>query len=143
LDLAMAGLALAVANRDQLPRALGQAIGALVVGGLVLWGLLVGHRLAWQWGRLLGSIAAVIYVLATIAVLAGSLEGLNTPAAKAFLGAFGLFVSACLFTIVFSLGTTPAREYFDLRCPKCGKFTSSAADFFFNWAKCKKCGKRW
>src|SRR5262249_58456430 len=80
LELALAGLALTVAQRDQLPRALGQLIGAFAVGGLVLWGLLVGHRLAWQWGRLLGSIAAVVYLLAALAVIAGNPAGLETGA---------------------------------------------------------------
>jgi hypothetical protein len=51
--------------------------------------------------------------------------------------------AACHYTIWEALGQRPARGYFKLRCPNCGHYTSSAADFFFNRAKRKDCGAVW
>ena len=114
----------------------------VVFGGLILWGLIVGHRLAWQWGRVLGLLGAILMLLAGIVALtAGPAQG--NPLARFMVAGVSLVVSGCLFTIVFSLGCRSAKKYFALRCPECGKFTSAAADFFFNRAKCKSCGEIW
>src|SRR5262249_14993645 len=103
---------------------------------------IAGHRLAWQWGRLIGMLAAVLYLLVTIVTLSTGIEG-APPAARFIVAALAMIMSAGLVTIAVSFGTRSAKLYFDLRCPRCGEFTSSAADFFFNTAKCKKCDKRW
>ena len=131
---------------EQQGNALAQWVGGLVIGGLILWGMVAGHRLAWQWGRILGIIGAVLLLLAG----GGALAGAGSPdlhrAAQVgmmLVGAVTLFYSACLFTIFFSLGTKSAKLHFRLRCPACGKFTNKAADFFFNRAKCKNCGETW
>lgn len=115
---------------------------SVVVGGLILWGLVVGHRLAWQWGRVLGVIGAVLMLLVgVVSLAAGAAPG--NPVARFIIAGVSLFVSGCLFTIFFSLGSRSAKAYFALRCPECRAFTSAAADFLFNKAKCKKCGEIW
>ncbi len=114
----------------------------VVIGGLILWGLIAGHRLAWQWGRVLGMIGAIVLLL--VGVLAVTAPQADMPPGARYLNAvLSLVVSACLFTIAFSLGALSAKKYFNLRCPSCGRFTSSAADFFFNKAKCKRCREVW
>lgn len=145
LQLVIGILALAASRLfpEQLGRVLGQLIAVAVIGGLVLWGLFAGHRLAWQWGRLLGMLGAVLYLIAALAVLAAGGAQAGPPGARIFVGLFALIVSACLFTITFSLATKPAKAYFGLRCPACRRYTSSAADFWFNQAKCKSCGAIW
>jgi predicted Zn finger-like uncharacterized protein len=126
----------------QLGRLLGQAAVRVILSALVLWGLIAGHRLAWQWGRVLGLLGALLMLLVGIVSFAGGpVQG--GMLAKLVMSGAALFISACLFTIVFSLGTQSAKKYFRLRCPECGRYTSSAADFFFNEAKCKNCGEIW
>jgi predicted Zn finger-like uncharacterized protein len=144
MELTLSLLVLAVGNLppDRLGGVLGRMAVSVVLGGLVLWGLIVGHRLAWQWGRILGLLGALLMLLAGVVTLtAGPPQ--NSSLAKLVIGGISLFVSACLFTIVFSLASRSAKIYFALRCPECGKFTSAAADFFFNKAKCKNCGEIW
>lgn len=125
------------------------------VGGLVLAGIYGGHRLAYQWGRILGLIAAVIYSLTVI----GFLVALSTPEAMNADGmpmnpaalrssmiailAVVAVLAAALWTIFFSLGRPSARRYFRLVCPNCGHKKVRAVDFFFSKAKCKQCSTIW
>jgi predicted Zn finger-like uncharacterized protein len=144
MELTLSVLVLALGNLppDRLGALFGRMAVSVVLGGLVLWGLIVGHRLAWQWGRILGLLGAILLLLGGILSLtAGPPQ--NNSLAKFIIAGISLFVSACLFTIVFSLASRSAKIYFALRCPECGNFTSAAADFFFNKAKCKKCGEIW
>jgi hypothetical protein len=116
---------------------------SLGLGILILWGMIVGHRLAWQWGRILGIIAAVLLTIGAVSAFAGA-GAANVPAgAGLLLGSILLLQAACLYTIFFALGQSSARHHFNLRCPSCGKFSSTAADFFFNQAKCKGCNTVW
>jgi hypothetical protein len=126
----------------QLGRLLGQAAVRGILSALVLWGLIAGHRLAWQWGRVLGLLGALLMLLVGIVSFAGGPVA-GGILAKLVMSGAALFISACLFTIVFALGTQSAKKYFRLRCPECGRYTNSAADFFFNQAKCKNCGEIW
>src|SRR5207237_2322718 len=102
LELILGALALAtsVFRPEQLGRVFGQLIAVIVIGGLILWGLIAGHRLAWQWGRLVGMLAAVLYLLVGIMVLSAGIEG-APPAARFLIGALALIVSAGMFTIGF------------------------------------------
>jgi hypothetical protein len=116
---------------------------SLGLGLLILWGMVVGHRLAWQWGRILGILAAVLLTIVGVITFVGT-EATQVPAWARFLtGSMVLLQAACLYTIFFSLGQSSAKHHFNLRCPSCGKFTGDAADFFFNRAKCKACGAVW
>jgi hypothetical protein len=118
----------------------------LLIGGLVLWGLIVGHRLAWQWGRILGVIAAVLLTasLALGMTLTAEKGTGNEPGWSLAVKVVLLAVMAgYLWTIYFALGRASALEHFQLRCPKCNQITRQAADFFFNRAKCKSCQHVW
>jgi hypothetical protein len=68
LELGMHLLVLVIGNLQ--PAQLGQLLGRLafsvIVGGLILWGLIAGHRLAWQWGRVLGLLGALLMLLVGI-----------------------------------------------------------------------------
>ncbi|MHC4482830.1 MAG: hypothetical protein ACYSW4_04710, partial [Planctomycetota bacterium] len=44
----------------------------LVVAVLILVGIINGHRLAWQWGRVLGLFSAVVLSLVAVAALANA-----------------------------------------------------------------------
>jgi hypothetical protein len=113
------------------------------LGALILLGLVFGHRLAWQWGRILGILAAVLLTLAAVLSFFGQ-RNIRGPAwVRTLEGGVFLFQAICLYTIFFALGTPSARLFFRLRCPLCGEFTSTAADFFFNRALCKRCPKAW
>jgi predicted Zn finger-like uncharacterized protein len=143
LELMLAVLSLAGAGlrREQRIVALVWAIIA-VISGLVLWGLIARHRLAWQWGRILAMLGAILMVIALIIVVAAPRP--EDPPAVRIIGAGIAFVfSSGLFTISISLGIASAKRYFGLRCPSCGRFTSQAADFFFNRAKCRRCDEVW
>ena len=109
---------------------------------LILWGLIVGHRLAWQWGRILGLLAALLFTFSAIVMFSQS-SASPAPLVLILTGITLVVQALCLYTIFFSLGRPSAREHFRLRCPSCGKLTSSAADFFFNRAKCKACQNVW
>jgi hypothetical protein len=110
----------------------GMAI-SLGLGLLIIWGLAAGHRLAWQWGRILSGFMVVllpIIVVMTMILLVIAPSRMNY---------FLLFQMVCVYMALFALGKPSARDHFHLRCPSCGLFTSSAADFFFNRAKCEAC----
>jgi hypothetical protein len=145
LEVALGVLLVAVsAGRDpaELGKNLGRLVGTGVIGGLILWGLVAGHRLAWQWGRILAALAAVLGAIAMILIVINVVK--EPGSAHELIVAGIVFVmTACLFAIVISLGTDAARQHFGLRCPSCKRFTSAAGDFWFNTAKCKRCNRVW
>lgn len=130
-----------------------------LVGLLIIYGLAKGHRLAYQWSRILGLISAVVYTIGVILGAIGVVALLNNPELLAAEGMppnanvtpsammLGLamlnVIVIALWTLFFSLGTASARRYFRLVCPRCGNKKVRAADFLFNKAKCKKCSAMW
>src|SRR5262249_44259120 len=120
-----------------------RGVVSLSLGSLVWWGMIVGHRLAWQWGRVLGIIAAVILTLIGIVSLTSPPPAQQPVWAAQADAAISLFSAACLYTIFFALGTASARDPSRLRCPACGRFTGTAADFLFNRARCASCPNVW
>lgn len=128
--------ALAVAlERVSLLRALLQ-IG---LGVLILVGTIAGHRLAWQWGRILAILGAVLLTLVALVFFAAIRDG----EVAAWLGALMVVQVIPLYTVFFAFGRPSARVFFRLVCPKCGVMTNKAADFFFNRARCRRCGNVW
>jgi hypothetical protein len=135
----LGGLSQGIANRATLIQ-LGVTV---VMGGLILWGLIVGHRLAWQWGRLIGILASLFYLISLVIVFAATSHVENAALVRLIaIGILGVQI-ACMLTIFFSLGQPSAKQYFNLRCPQCGRFTKQAADFLFNKAKCGQCRTAW
>ena len=110
---------------------------------LILWGMIVGHRLAWQWGRILGILAAVLLTIGAVTSFVGTAAAQVPAWVRLLAGSIVMLQAVCLYTIFFALGRPSAKQHFNLRCPSCGKFTGAAADFFFNRAKCKTCSTVW
>ncbi len=132
-------LVIAIAIQGGVPIA--QA-ASLAVGGLILWGLIVRHRLAWQLGRPLGFLMAVLFVVHLV-VAATQVDGSYEGVVQALIAAVNGIIAVSLLAIFFALGTASAKRHFGLICPKCGKATSTGADFLFTKAKCSGCGAVW
>jgi hypothetical protein len=105
---------------------------------LILAGIIIGHKLAWQWGRILGMLSAVMLSYATvIGLIARSEQQVKFPVII-----FGS-QAILLFILFFALGTEGSKKYFKLVCPKCNSTNAKAANFFFTKAKCKDCSNQW
>jgi hypothetical protein len=116
----------------------------LLSGGLsaiILIGIIKGHRLAWQWGRILGLIGAILLTIITVATLGGSIA--EKRAGMAFAAVILGSQAILLFVLFFMLGTTDSKKHFQLVCPACNLVTTKAANFFFTKAKCKACNNEW
>ena len=125
-----------------LSRGTGSPVGgvmSIAISILILIGLVKGHKLAWQWGRICGILGGVLVTLdmvpAVLLVAKGSLS-------FAFL-VIGPLQPLALYFLFFALGAEGAREHFGLLCPKCGSNKAKGGDFFFNTAVCRSCGERW
>lgn len=137
------------------------SIFSLAIGVIILLGIAKGHRLAYQWGRILVGLAAFFYTLGLVGggfalfALANNPDGLLGPGdpvvaqdidlRTAILVGIAVLAGFVLlmWIIFFSLGTKSARRYFQLVCPSCGHTKVKANDFFFNRGKCKRCGVIW
>jgi hypothetical protein len=117
---------------DDLP----STLFTLAVGWAIISGYWNGHRLAWQWGRLLTLIS--VFVLAGVIVPKVVAAGTLTPdLIQPVVASLVVIVAGLL------LGGKAARTYFRLYCPNCGSGKVKAADFEFHQAKCKQCGRIW
>lgn len=114
-------------------------ISPIVISALILVGIIKGHKLAWQWGRILGIIGAVLLTWVTILVFASE----DPLSRKVFEGTILLIEAISLYVVFFAIGTKEAKKYFRLICPQCGAGTSTAGDFLFTKAVCKKCNHKW
>jgi len=106
---------------------------------LILLGIIMGQRLAWQWGRLLGLVGGVILSLAAFGALARSSEQPKLLIVGVLLALQGV----PLFPMFFALGTQGAREHFRLICPQCGSAKPKGGNFLFTKAVCRKCKASW
>jgi hypothetical protein len=109
----------------------------LGIGGLILAGLLLRNRLAWQWGR----VAAVLGFVALGFVLWAYVSRMAPWDTLPVVLILAQLVPVA--AIFFALGTESAREHFRLRCPQCSAFTSRAANFLFTKAVCDTCNTTW
>jgi hypothetical protein len=109
---------------------------SLAIGWAILSGYWNGHRLAWQWGRLLTLFYTIAFVglIVPEVVAAGTL---TTDLIRPVVASLVLIAAGLL------LGSRAARNYFRLYCPNCGSGKVKAADFEFHQAKCKQCGQVW
>jgi hypothetical protein len=107
-----------------------------VIGGLILFGMVKGHRLAWQWGRIVGVLYVIFLGIGMMGIVA-SLPKMGDAGlvALALTGVLGL----CMLTTVIALSLPSAFAHFRLVCPQCAQRTTKAADFLFQKAKCSRC----
>jgi hypothetical protein len=131
----MAGAAFLVASRSQ--ASLSQYLVLAGLFGLLLLGIVRGHRLAWMWGRYLTFVLALL-----VLVIAGG-AALKGGAAGAYVAMLILGLAAPLFAVSFALGRRSALEWFDLVCPECGMAAARGKDFLFRQARCGKCRHVW
>jgi hypothetical protein len=106
---------------------------------LILAGIIVGHRLAWQWGRLLGLLGGIILSMAAFGAFAQAGEQPGFLIVGVLLAMQGL----PLFPMFFALGTQGARQHFRLICPQCGSSKPRAGNFLFTKAICRNCDTSW
>jgi hypothetical protein len=114
----------------------------------VLIGLVRRNRLAWQWGAEMGLLVTAAGVIASFYKVMSVLK-MPRPAQAGFdKGAWSGAVSetaiVVLMTILWivivgALNSSASKQFFRLHCPKCKRFTSKAADWAFNQAKCESC----
>jgi hypothetical protein len=111
----------------------------IAVAVLILIGILMGQRLAWQWGRLLGLFGGILLTLAAMRAFALAEEGPGYIIVGVLLALQGL----PLFPLFFALGTRGAREHFRVICPECGSTKLKGGNFLFTKAVCRKCNATW
>ena len=109
----------------------------LVVLGFI--GIIKGYRLAWQWGRLLGILGAVLFTVFAFIYI----TEIGQRSYMMFAGIVSIVQAVLLFVMYFALGTTDSREYFKVVCPECGERKVKAGDFLFSKVICRKCSKEW
>ena len=115
-----------------------RAVVPLAVSGLLLAGMVKGHRLAWQ-----GTLPAV-----RGRGRVGALAGLNSltgrRAGAAIVGAVVGFGAAIAFlAIPLALRRPSAAIHFRLICPACQTRTTKADDLFFSKTRCLRCRNLW
>jgi hypothetical protein len=96
-------------SATQNPRALIPVGVQTALGALILWGLIAGHRLAWQWGRIVVLMAALLVGVTSIAMFVGVRA---KPLAVIVVGSIAAIEIIGFFTIFFSLGRPSARSTF-------------------------------
>jgi hypothetical protein len=109
---------------------------SLGLQALLMVGLLKGHRLVWQWGRVLAVLSLV------------PIAGMVFAASKSAIGIVPVIPVIALaglpaVVIFFAFGTVAAKEHFRLICPACSSKEVRANDFLFTSAKCKACSHQW
>lgn len=118
---------------------IGNVVVPIAVALLILYGIIAGQRLAWQWGRLLGLLGGILLTVAAVGVLSKSTEGPR----YLIVGMLLLLQGVVLFPMFFALGTQGARTHFRLTCPQCGHAKPKGGDFLFTKAICRKCNASW
>ena len=111
----------------------------VAVALLILYGIVMGQRLAWQWGRLLGLLGGIILTLAAV----GAFTKAHGEPGPWIVGSLLALQGLPLSPMFFALGTKSAREHFRLTCPQCGAGKPKGGNFLFTQAVCRKCDTRW
>jgi hypothetical protein len=111
----------------------------VAVALLILIGIIKGQRLAWQWGRLLGLLGAVVL---TLTAIMAALRIPDQPLMLINAVLIGL-QGVPLFPMFFALGTMGAKEHFGVICPACGKSRVKGGNFLFTKVICRQCNHEW
>lgn len=118
---------------------MGAVLIPVLVALLILWGVVKGHRLAWQWGRVLGLVGGILATLSAVGIFAKS----GGQPASLLVGGLVALQGAPLFPMFFALGTHEARQYFRLVCPQCGRSRPRGGNFLYTRAMCRNCNVAW
>lgn len=112
---------------------------SLVVAAVIFVGFIERFRLAWQWGRILGLLGAILLTFTGVALLVRVRDDPGVLLAGVLIATQGV----PLFPMFFALGTRDARAYFRVICPKCGSSEVKGGNFLFTKAQCKQCNLIW
>ena len=112
---------------------------SLVVAAVIFVGFIERFRLAWQWGRILGLLGAILLTFTAVALLVGARDEPGVLLAGVLIATQGV----PLFPMFFALGTKGARAHFRLICPECGRSEVKGGNFLFTKARCKHCNFVW
>lgn len=112
---------------------------SLGVAAVILVGLIERFRLAWQWGRILGLLGAILLTFTAVALLGRARDEPGMLLAGVLIATQGI----PLFPMFFALGTRGAREHFRVICPECGSSKVKGGNFLFTKAQCKQCNLVW
>jgi hypothetical protein len=117
----------------------GHAAVHIVPFAIILAGVILGSRLAWQWGRFLGLVWGAIIILVLINVLQDMVKEL-----KALVEAWPVVLQAiALVFFLLALSTRGAKEHFGLVCPECGSDKAKPGNFVFTKVICLECKAVW
>jgi hypothetical protein len=111
----------------------------IVVALLILIGIIKGHRLAWQWGRLVGLLGAIILTLSAY----GAFVRIPVRPEMLIVAILMALQGIPLFPLFFALGTVAAKEHFRVICPSCGGSKVKGSDFLFTKVTCRNCNAQW
>lgn len=127
----MAALSLVSLVRTNSPT----SVAGLAIYGLILWGLIRGNALAWQWGIVIPTLFAVFALLGLIMI---STRGIMLVPLLIVLIPVLLYIS-----IPVLLSFKSARRFFGLQCPRCNEVRGRAASFLFTKRRCAACKFEW
>ena len=111
----------------------------VIISLLILIGIVKGYRLAWQWGRIIGLIWAIIMAIIAYSVFAEIPENPE----MLFFAILITFQEILLLSMFFALGTNAAKEHFHIICPDCGKSKVKGGNFLFTKVICRECNATW
>ena len=107
----------------------------LLITVVIVGALVNKSRLAWQWGRVVGTLSAIWSLFILYFLVSGNDATTLQIVSLSLSAALGL-------AMAFALEGTAARNYFGLICPQCASDKMQAADFWFQTAKCRKCNAK-
>lgn len=108
--------------------------GGMAIALVILVYVLLGNRLAWQWGRYAAFGTVLLIPLITLVKISNKETTFTDLVAQVIV----MVLPALL--IALALGRPTTRAFFKLVCPSCQSKSVKPADFFFHRVKCKKCG---
>jgi len=116
--------------------------GQLGIMAVLLWGVVRQSALAWQYVRVMGTLA----VLATGTIMLSLALGNRSPGhpkIHPLVMGTSLLLETLYLIPVLLMGTKPARRYFNVICPACGSVRVKALDFLYRERRCKLCQTTW
>jgi hypothetical protein len=114
--------------------ALPSAAAILALGAVVVRGLLRRHRLAWQWGRLGG------YVFGAWELAHGTWSAVERTVD--WLSVRGILFGVLWLFSAVALGSSDAKAWFRVICPRCGR-TGVSANLYYSEGRCRRCARSW